>query len=294
MPVPLRSFLAIASAATFSLLAACASDAPTAARSHQTDAPTLDRAGYDVPGMHRQYGVPQKLGNGMARTYVVLNAKADQAPVEVGVALDERVLDGLPFDQAEHSFILQLPTKSPAPYQFVELDWNPRGHPPIGVYNVPHFDFHFYRTSLVAHDAIVRSAPSDPQFDAKANNVPTGDYVPLNYHVLGGTPAQVAVPKMGVHWLNVTAPELQGLFGNPTGYRPFTKTFIYGSWDGKFTFYEPMVTRAYLISHPDVITTISVPALYPQPGWYPTAYRVSYDAQAKEYLVALTGLVLRP
>jgi hypothetical protein len=37
-----------------------------------------------------------------------------------------------------------------------------------------------------------------------------------------------------------------------------------------------------------------VPARVPEPGWYPTAYRVSYDAQAREYRVALTGLVSRP
>ena len=30
------------------------------------------------------------------------------------------------------------------------------------------------------------------------------------------------------------------------------------------------------------------------PGRYPTAYRVSYDAQAREYRVALSGLVARP
>ncbi|CAA9566482.1 MAG: hypothetical protein AVDCRST_MAG88-1940 [uncultured Thermomicrobiales bacterium] len=31
-----------------------------------------------------------------------------------------------------------------------------------------------------------------------------------------------------------------------------------------------------------------------EPGQYPTAYRVSYDAQAREYRIALSGLVTRP
>ena len=93
----------------------------------------------------------------------------------------------------------------------------------------------------------------------------------------------------------VRAPELQNVLGRPALYQPFTRTFIYGSWDGRFTFYEPMVTRAYLLMRPDATAAaIPVPALYPEPGYYPTGYRVSYDAQAKEYLVALTGLTYHP
>ena len=86
---------------------------------------------------------------------------------------------------------------------------------------------------------------------------------------------------------------LQKLFGNPAGYQPFTKTFVYGSWNGRFTFLEPMITRSYLLSHPDVVTPISVPSLYPQPGYYPSAYRVAYDSKAKVYRVALTELAHR-
>lgn len=293
MPRPLRALLSAASVATLTLVAGCDADAPTTAGPARSTAPAFGRAGNDVPGTHRQYGPPQKMGNGMARTYVVLNAKAGQAPVEVGVALDEGALEGLPVhaaDHSEHALVLRMPAKSPAPYQFTELNWNPGGHPPAGIYTAPHFDFHFYRTSVAARDAI---DPSDPQFAAKARRVPGGADVPPGY-VVPGDPAEQAVPRMGVHWFDVTAPELQGLFGNAGAYRPFTKTFIYGSWDGEVTFYEPMVTRDYLLSRPDVTTPVSVPARYPQPGWYPTSYRVSYDAQAKEYRVALTGLVSRP
>lgn len=290
MPAPMRSLLALGSTAALALIAACAPDAPTAPSADRAGALAPDRAGYDMPGIHRQYGTPQKLGNGMARTYVVLNATAGQAPVELGIALDAQALEGLPTDGDEHSFLLQLPEKSPAPYRFVELGWNPQGHEPAGVYTVPHFDFHFYTISVAERDAI---GPSDPEFAAKANNLPSGAHVPP-FYIVPGPPAAVAVPQMGVHWSDVRSPELQGLLGHPQAYQPFTKTFIYGSWAGRFTFYEPMITRAYLLTQPDVTTPIPVPALYPHPGSYPTAYRVSYDAQAKEYLVALTGLVAHP
>ena len=276
------------------VLAACSPDAaiaPTAQRAEVSTGPTFNRAGYDEPGMHRQYGAPEKLGNGKVRTYVVLNAKEGQAPVEFGVALDADALEGLPTGAGENVQILRLPSKSPAPYQFVELDWNPMGHPPVGVYSVPHFDFHFYSISLDEWNSIV---PSNPNYATRANNLPTGQYV-APFYVVPGPPAVVAVPKMGVHWLDTRSPELQNLFGNPTGYRPFTKTFIYGSWNGRYIFYEPMITLAYLRSQPnDVVTPVSTPARYPLAGYFPTAYRVTFDAQAKEYRVALTGLVSRP
>jgi Hypothetical protein TTHB210 len=81
-------------------------------------------------------------------------------PVEVGVALTEGALQGLP--EAGHhggnghehysSYILELPDDHGTPYRFVELDWNPRGHG--GPYTARHFDFHFYRVPLEKHDAI--------------------------------------------------------------------------------------------------------------------------------------------
>ncbi|HET8654984.1 MAG TPA: DUF5602 domain-containing protein [Longimicrobiaceae bacterium] len=268
------------------LTAACAPDAPTIANPDPASAPAPNRAGYEQPGVHRQYGTPQKIGDGMARTYVVLDVKSAQAPLELGIALSEKALTGLPSAEGEYSFILPLPQHAPTPYRFAELDWNPHGHPPVGIYSLPHFDFHFYTISLQERNAIL---PSDPNFAAEANNVPTGAFVPPFYVPLvppGGQPADAAVPQMGVHWFDVRAPEFHG--------ETFTSTFIYGSWNGRFTFYEPMVTREFLQSKPEFAAPIPFPQSYPAPGYYPTSYRVTYDAQAKEYRVALAGLTAWP
>jgi hypothetical protein len=278
-----RSISAIVMGSLGVLAAGCTSD--------RVVAPIADaayaRAGYNEPGMHRQYGTPIKLGNGMARTYVVLDAKSGGAPQELGIALDASALQALPDDHEEHSYVLPMPAQGPAPYQFAELDWNPHGHEPAGVYTLPHFDFHFYAISQSEWNSIV---PSNPLYAAQANNVPTGAFVPP-FYIVPGPPAAVAVPKMGVHWLDVRSPELQGLFGHPENAQTFTKTFIYGSWNGRFTFFEPMITRAYLLTNPsDVVTNIPVPAARPVAGYYPSAYRVTYDAQAKEYRIALTSL----
>jgi hypothetical protein len=122
--------------------------------------------------------------------------------------------------------------------------------------------------------------PTDPEFEAKGARVPAPELVPAGYTKLPG-----AVPLMGAHWVDPTSPELNGEL--------FTTTFLYGSWDGKPTFAEPMVTKAFMETKPDVRAPVAVPARYAAPGYYPTEYRVYWNAGAKEYRVALSGLLRR-
>jgi hypothetical protein len=292
-------------------LAAC-QQAPTGDRPAAAPAAARDAADADAPGTHRQYGPPVRVGNGRARTYVVLDQRNGGRPLEVGVALDERAMEGLPAaaGHAEHAaarggrggrdkgghphadmhaFDLAMPAQNPTPYRFVGLDWNPAGHDPAPIYGLPHFDFHFYMVSPAERDAV---DPADPAFAQKAANYPQGDFVPPGYMVLPPPPAPVpAVPRMGVHWSNLAAPELQPP-GAP-GHAAFTHTFIYGSWDGRFTFAEPMITRAYLLTKPDVTVPVATATRYATAGYHPSAYRVRWDARAREYRVALTGLAYR-
>ena len=88
---------------------------------------------------------------------------------------------------------------------------------------------------------------------------------------------------MGAHWVDPKSPELNGEL--------FTRTFLYGSWDGRMIFAEPMVTKAFMETKPDFRAPIPAPARYAAPGHYPTEYRVYWNEAAKEYRVALTGLV---
>jgi hypothetical protein len=108
----------------------------------------------------------------------------------------------------------------------------------------------------------------------------------------------VAVPKIGVHWLNAKSPELQGMVGNPAGFKPFTATFIQGAWNGRFIFAEPMITRAYILAKRtakdpagrDEIIPLTSPVKVSPAGYYPGAYRITYDAASTEYRIALTQL----
>ncbi len=235
-----------------------------------------------VPAAETVYGAAVAIGAGEARVYTLTRG---DAPAEVGVALSPAALDGLPSDGApggimmpdgHHTYdlILPMPEGNPTPYRFVGLGWNPAGHEPPGIFDRPHFDFHFYTMTEAERAAIL---PSDPGYEAKSGNEPAADFVPAGYIRFPG-----AVPLMGAHWGDPKSPELNG--------EPFTETFLYGSWDGRLTFAEPMVTKAFIEETADFRRPIAVPPRYDRAGWYPTEYRVYRDAASGEYRVALSGL----
>jgi hypothetical protein len=275
-------------------LAACA-DPGSSPTARVADRASLDRAGYDEAGAHRQYGAPVRVGEGRARAYVVLDEKNGGAPLEIGVALDERALDGLPAGIAGaavesmgkpmsmgNDYVLPLPAHNPTPYQLIVLNWNPNGHEPPQLYGKPHFDFHFYTIDDATRMSIV---PSDPSYAAKAANFPGAKMAP-GYFPPPAPPALAAVPMMGLHWTDPTSPEF-----SPAG---FSRTFIYGSWDGELIFAEPMITRDFLLTRPNVLLDVPVATQFATAGYYPAAYRVVFDAQAREYRVALAKLPWRP
>lgn len=256
-------------------------------------APAAHRAG---TGLHARYGAPVALGNGQARTYVMVDGRSGN-PVEVGVALSAAALEGLPSHSPHHGpgthgpyseYLLELPAGNPTPYRFVEVDWNPDGHG--GPYTAPHFDFHFYRVPLATRNEIDLNAPD---FAAKAARLPAEAEIPARYvstHVLlNTTPAGMTVPRMGLHWLDAASPEL------PPSNQPFTRTFIVGSWDGQVIFDEPMVTRAFILAQrtdPATAREIAVPPAgrYTPAGFYPTSYGIRWEEAAGEYRIALQGL----
>jgi hypothetical protein len=116
---------------------------------------------------------------------------------------------------------------------------------------VPHIDFHFY--IVPQHEvAKVRPGPCSElidcdDFERARIPVPAG-YVHADHIDVGA-----AVPDMGNHLIDAKSPELAP--GGPA----FTHTFILGACDGKITFYEPMITLAYLETKPDLCLPIKQP-----------------------------------
>jgi len=235
-----------------------------------------------VPATRTVSGTPVQVGNGTARAYVTTEAGR---PVEIGIALSEQAMVGLSGPVAgahpEHlmeRFVLPAPEGLPAPFKLVELGWNPMGHEPPGIYDRPHFDFHFYTITLKDRDAMV---PSDPEFQAKGERYPAAQFIPNRYFA----PAPLVIPQMGLHWLDKTTPEING--------QPFTTTFLYGSYNGKLIFAEPMITKATIEARQDFEVPVQTAAQVQEPGYYPTRYSVRWDEKKREYRIALTGLVER-
>lgn len=233
-------------------------------------------------GQETRYGPEAPLGGGTVRAYLIVDE--EERPVELGVALGEGVFGGLP-DLAdapdEEAFVLRdlaLPEGNPTPFRLASIDWNPRGHVPP-MYTLPHFDFHFYLIDVPARDAI--EAPDPVELEAIGSRAPGEGLLPANYVY----PGEATVPQMGGHWIDPASHEFHG--------ETFDRTFIYGTWDGRVIFYEPMITRAFLESRPDATFDIATPTRFETPGWYPSAYRVRYDPEAGEYRVALVGFAER-
>lgn len=213
------------------------------------------------------YGAKQALGNDSVQSYIELNDAGE--PVSVGIKFGANAIQGL--DTNAKMIMLDMPTgASVAPYTFLQVDWNPFGHPPVGIYTQPHFDFHFY----MAPQSEVMNIPAPPALDTTPMDM---KYLPAN-HITDS----VAIPMMGVHWVDVTSAEFNG--------GPFTQTFIYGTYKGNVTFIEPMITKAYLESKPDTAIAIKQPSAWQKSGYYPKEYHIHYDAASNSYFVELHDL----
>ena len=81
---------------------------------------------------------------------------------------------------------------------------------------------------------------------------------------------------MGNHLIDRSRPSW-----SPAG-RIFTHTFIFGAYDGRVTFYEPMITRAYLESRPDLCVPIKQPQAWAIEGYYPTTYCIRYRPPTRD------------
>ncbi len=221
-------------------------------------------------GTNTFYGPTVPFMGGTARAWVKVNGNGNGDPTAVGIDVSEKVLENLSDDQIR--VVLNMPNnKGGNFYTHMMVDWNPMGHLPI--YGAPHFDFHFY---LVPESLRLQIEEDDLE---EFENIPEAIYQPpLYFKVPGG------VPEMGAHWLDLLSPEVAG-----TG--EFTQTYIWGSFDGDFIFFEPMITSAYLLQHPDVTFEVRQPEAYEVDGWYPTHYSIKYSTSPGKYTISLDNLV---
>ena len=255
----------------------------------------------------RILGAPSSLGNGTVVSYSELAASG--TPKAIGVVFSASALEALPtqlsdgnhcFDanndgvvdlttecSAWHERVLPVPSEASrrpdVPFKWALLNWN-HGHMPAGVFDKPHFDVHFYIEPIENVFALQRGTCGVEflrcdQFAIARKPVPR-NYVPPNFQDVGA-----AVPAMGNHLLDPTTPEFHG--------GPFNRTWIYGVYDGRVTFYEEMVALTFMKSKPDVCFPIQSPDAFALAGYYPTRSCIRYAPGKDEYTVSIEDFVLR-
>jgi Hypothetical protein TTHB210 len=218
-------------------------------------------------------GQLRPLGRGSVRSWARLDANG--TPNAIGVTFTEAALTNLPSSGLE--LVLTLPAAPGlAPFNHVGLNWNPQGHPPAGVYNKAHFDVHFYVLTVQE-----RSAINSSDGGTKMYRAPDSAFLPPDYDLSPGS----GDARMGSHWWDVAAPELNG--------QPFTHTLVYGYYDGNLTFIEPMVTVTFLKGKPSLAADIKQPAAFAKAGNYPVRYEISHSTAFREYSISLEGLTSR-
>jgi hypothetical protein len=267
----------------------------------------LPRQSADAPG-GRHLGGQTELGKGTVSSYAQLNGGGE--PTAIGVVFSPTALDGLPEGGSDHhhcvdrnkdetvdhateciptfEHVIPLPDavarRANIPFKWVLLNWNPVGHIPPGIYDVPHFDIHFFMEPI-ANVFALRSGLCGPeffscdQFEVAKRPVPT-NYVPSDYRDV-----DAVVPAMGNHLIDLTGPEFNK--------QPFTRSWIFGVYGGRVIFYEEMVTRAFLLSKPQACVPIKSPKAVAVSGFYPTVSCLRHSATAGETTVSMETFTFR-
>lgn len=264
--------------------------------------PSLGRAIPAASQGNTFLGDPVSIGAGEMRTYAHIHGNG--TPQEIGLVFSHATLSDLPeqLPTLERcldlngdggldtflecaggvEYILEMPTElsgmEDVPIEFVMVNFNPFGHVPPGVYDVRHFDMHFYTTTdeerrnirlgycaevIDCDDFAVATLPLEPE------------YMPEGHTNVGA-----AVGEMGNHLLDLSSPEHHGT--------PFTHTWIWGTYGAEITFLEPMITVEYLLSEPQRdCTELKMPQRFHKAGYYPAQYCIGYNRGQKEFTVSL-------
>lgn len=216
-------------------------------------------------------GANVAFGDGHMRSWIRIDHL--NKPLEIGIEITESAMNGLPDEGTNVVLPLHHKALEVTPFRHIYTGYNPNGHPPAGVFNVPHFDAHFYYTTNQERLAIPEVSPATLPFFTYA---PPLGYMAPSYFQAGPE------PQMGQHWIPP-----------PPSFLPFTRLMVYGSYNGATTFLEPMVTIAHMLSG-NSSNAFLQPAKFAQAGNYPTVFNVYRDAQSGNYNITLSNFMPRP
>jgi hypothetical protein len=222
------------------------------------------------------YNGPEvQVGNGTAQTFATFLSTGE--PKEIGVMLTKEAFTGLPSTNQLYPLEFDTKAKENMLFDHVALGLSATGHglPPSGNIGA-HFDFRFFMTTQAARLAIPAPTTSGYPAGGGFDVAPPAGYLPANYAM------NAAVNQIGRHWG-------ENVFH--TGHH-VDHTMILGTWDGKLTFINPIVTLPTLTGGQKQSVVFPQPQLFAKPGYYPTKYNI-YKDDKERHLVTLSDFVQR-
>lgn len=243
-------FRGIAALALLSLLVFSCKDADPAIPSNES----IGEQAYYGDGTIRAYGLTDDNG----------------ALIECGVIFEEKALQNLPktppvnleqYFTASMNFPAVVTEQTG--FQHMTCDYYPYGHNPMGIFDVEQIDFYFHYASEAERLKIGANAADSTRYKM---DLPAGTLPPTFIDA-------VYWPTIGTHLVNVASPT----FAVP----PFQTEQLYGKYDGKLSFIEPMISLGLIRSVTSGSKSYDIfqPGIYPKPGkLYPKKYNVSRDA----------------
>ncbi|MEQ9483539.1 DUF5602 domain-containing protein [Coleofasciculus sp. F4-SAH-05] len=229
------------------------------------------------------YGETEPLGDGFIRSFVELDN--DGKPSEIGVAFSQGALS-LPTEPPDLPFNVFLPPEASAtPFNYIHVTYRPRGYPGLPpVFDVPRFSIDF---SLLRPQERELICPNPDRSGSLPACVGEELQQAIKTPESGTVPDGMVTDSFGEAGYGVR------YFDPDTSLNPFTSFYEYGFFGGKLSSLDVIVTKAFLETQPDSRYQIKLPKSYSKSGYYPTEYRISYDATSQEYKVGYSGLTFR-
>jgi hypothetical protein len=258
----------------------------------------------DFLGPCPKLGDKISFGKGSIQTYLQINP--DGSPNAYGFTFSDLVLQDLPsketpndfqncYDADEngvitpqecvggHSRFLFFPKHNQrAPIRWGAFSYYPKMNLPPEIVDSSLLDFRFNILGFLQTNAI-KLGPCPGLLNcedfAKAKKDLPENYQPRDY-----TNLEAVEGKVGNRMMDLTAKEFETR-------NKFSKTFIYGSYNGHLTFLEIISSVGFLKGKKSQCSPIKRPKNYEEPGFYPTKYCIKYWAPSKRYFVSLEGFV---
>jgi hypothetical protein len=190
----------------------------------------------------------------------------DGALEQVALALGVDVIASLETDidglEVAHAYV-PIDDSGDAFPLLIDIGHNKIGHPPVGVWTVPHFDIHFYALTEEQVDAVT-CADQPTVADEK---IPEG-------FVVGE-----CVDRMGVH---AHAPHAEGS-SDPAPLADVNAQIIIGYDQGELTFIEPMLFAESVFQGEALDADIGRPATLGRATLWPARFEGRLDEEANEY-----------